>query len=92
MASALSQPFAAGAAASKQKKGTNTKRTFGTLPAVSQCRQSSLTLSCNIMIDLSLPEIAAFRHSLKVFMAYCLLIAFLIPWAAALRDNLKGKR
>ena len=44
------------------------------------------------MIDLSLPEIAAFRHSLHVFMAYCLLIAFLIPWAAALWDNLKGKR
>jgi hypothetical protein len=44
------------------------------------------------MIDISLPEIAAFRHKLHVFMALCLMFAFLSVYIPFIIDNLKPRK
>jgi len=44
------------------------------------------------MISESFQTMAEVKHSLHVFICFSLLGAFLVPWAAAIWDNLKGKR
>lgn len=41
------------------------------------------------MIDISLPEIAAMRHKLHVFMCLCLMGTFLAVYIPFIIDNLK---
>jgi hypothetical protein len=44
------------------------------------------------MIFHSLESMAALRHNLHVFILFCLLGAFLVPWVAAIIDGIKASK
>ena len=44
------------------------------------------------MLNIDLNTVADVRHSLRVTIGLCLVLALAIPWAACLWDGLKGRK